>query len=813
MSTLWQDIKYGVRTLKNSPGFTLVAVLTLALGIGANTTIFSWVNAMLLDPLPGVPRSGEILEVTFLNIEGRNLSFSYPNFEDVRDRNTTLKGIAVHAMRTLNLAANDGAAERVWGVLVSGNFFDVLEVKPILGRTFQPEENEVPSRNPVTVIGYGLWQRTFGGDPEIVGKQITLNKHSFTIIGVTAPEFQGPLTGLDLDLYVPMMMQHELVAGGDRLKARGYGWLQTKARLQPGVTLAQAQAELDTLAAQLATDYPGANEGRSLALYPLWKSPFGAQLVMGPVLLVLLGIAGMVLLIACANVANLLLARATARRKEIALRLALGAQRVRLIRQLLTERILLSMLGGALAMVAAYWTSGLMSALFPPIDFPIKMQSEVDGTVLVFSLIVSVLTGLLFGLAPAWQSTKADLVRALNDESGHSSGSRSKGRLRNTLVVAQVSLSLVLLISAGLFVRSLQQTQTLQPGFTIQDVLLTTVDLFPKGYSREEGHTFVRQLLDQAGNLPGVEQAALARYVPLNLGGASDGSVRVEGYEPGPNERVWSYFNTVSPNYFRTIGIPLIQGRDFTPQDTNDTEPVTIISERMARQYWKDQDPLGQKIRQGGTDYTVVGVAGDITYRFLNEDPVRLMYFPVFQSSRQGMTLHLKTSGTLGSLPTTVREVVRGLDPSLPAFGVQTLQRATSAAGIQQRVAGSMIGVFGLLALLLASVGLYGVLAYAVGQRTHEIGIRMALGARPWDILQLILTQGGLLIGIGTVLGLAGAFGLAQAVSSLLYGVSPTDPLIYGGTTLVLIAVSLLACYVPAWRASRVDPMVALRYE
>ena len=812
MSTLWQDITYAARMLARSPGFTVVAVLTLALGIGANSTIFSWVNAVLLSPLPGVENSNEVYEVTNVTSEGRNVSFSYPNFEDVRDRATLLEGITVHSFLPLNLSRGD-EAERVWGALVSGNFFDVLRVKALRGRTFLPEENEVPERDAVLVIGYGLWQKSFGSDPAIVGQTVTVNTHPFTIIGVLPEEFQGPMTALDLSAYAPMMMQPLLQPGGNWLQARGNGWMQSKARLKPGVTQAQAQAELDTIAKQLAEEYPGTNEGRGLAIYPLWNSRSGAQFVFRPVLAALMVVVGLVLLIACANVANLLLARAASRRKEIAIRLSLGAGRWRLIRQLLTESMMLAVLGGMGAVLLAYWSSSLMNLLIPPIQFPVKLETGIDFTVISFTLGLSLVTGLVFGLVPAWQTSRASLVAALNDESARSSGTRTKGRLRSALVIAQVSLSLLLLISAGLFVRSLRQVQVLQPGFNPDGVLLASIDLSPNGYSREAGQSFLRQLLTRLQVQPGVESVALANYVPLNIGGSSDTSFRVDGYEPGPNEQVWAYYNHVTPGYFHTIRNPFVAGRDFDFTDTDDTEDVVIISRQMAEQYWPDRDPLGQKVWFGNNGSTIVGVVEDVKYRQVNEQPVRLMYFPVFQSNRQGLTIHVRTSGDPASLAPVVRKEIAGMDPNLPVFGVQTLRETVGSSAIQQRMAGSMMGAFGLLALALASVGIYGVLAYAVSQRTHEIGIRMALGAGRGDVLKLVLRQGLLLISIGTIIGVAGAFGLTRLTSSLLFGVSPTDPVTYLGAAALLIGVSLLACYFPAWRATKVDPMVALRYE
>ncbi len=629
METLWQDMKFGARMLAKNPGFTAIAVVTLALGIGANSTIFTWINGTLLDPLPGVKDSGELVAVTITTREGRNVSFSYPNYEDYRDRNTVLAGLIAHSTRPMSLAQED-KAERLWGSLVSANFFDVLGVRPIPGRSFRPEEGEAPGRDAVMVISYALWQRSFGGDPAIINKQVTLNNHPFTIIGVAPQEFQGALVGLALDVWVPVMIADQLLTRPGILERRGSGWMQAKARLKPGVTLEQAQAEFDTIAANLAQEYPNTNEGRGAALYPLWRAPNGAQSILGPVLFVLMGVVGLVLLIACANVANLLLARATARRKEIAIRLSLGAHRLRLIRQLLTESVLLSLLGGAAGLLVAYWGSGLFASLIPPTQYPIQLQTAVDGRVLLFTLGVAMLTGLIFGLAPALHSSRADLVTALKDESGRSTGGRRKGLLRNALVVAQISLSLVLLISAGLFIRSLQRAQTFDPGFRTRDVLLAGIDLSPHGYSDAQGHLFYQRLLQELEPLPGVESVALGRYVPLDIGGGSDSSFRVEGYEPAPNEVVWAYHTDVTPNYFRTMEIPLLRGRDFTLQDNLDSDRVAVVNRTIAERYWQGRDALGQQLHMGGgTAFTIVGIVENFKYRRLSEDTSALIFFPL----------------------------------------------------------------------------------------------------------------------------------------------------------------------------------------
>ena len=812
MQTLWQDIHYGVRLLKRSPGFTAVAVLSLALGIGANATIYSWVHLVLLNPIPGVEATGDLLVYARKTQRGAFSSISYPDFVDFRDRNTTLAGFFIHETYAVSLNI-DGASERVWTEVVSGNYFDVLQVRPQLGRTFLPEEDKVPGERPVAVLSHAFWQRKFGGDPNIVGRTIQLNDHPFSVIGVAPEGFFGTQIGLSFDLWTPIMMLDQLTGQGQRLETRGSSWIDAKARLRPGVTREQAQAELNSISKQLTEEFPSEHSDNPVVLFPLAKDPNGAAGVLGPVLLVLMGIVGVVLLIACANIANLLLARATGRRKEIAVRLSLGAGRARLVRQLLTESLLLALLGGILAIVMTVWTSGLLKLFVPPTDAPVDPQLGVNPQVLLFAFLLSIATGLLFGLVPALQATRTNLASALNDESTRSSASRGKGWLRNGLVVAQVSLSLVLLISAGLFIRSLRKAQTFDPGFNAENVLLESVDTFLGGYTPDEGRVFFRELRRRVDEMPGVQAASLTRRIPLGFGGSSTTTIHVENYEPAEDENVFAFYNQVSPDYFRTMEIPLRSGREFSPQDIKGAPTVIIVSETMANRYWKDQQAIGKRIRLGDTWATVVGVAGDIKHRQLNERPRVFMYLALQQFYSQRVTLQVRAQGSSVEMAQAVRGEIQKLNPSLPVFNVTTLESFASGATFQHRLAGNLLGVFGLLALVLASVGIYGVLAYAVGQRTHEIGIRMAMGAQRRHILKLVFRQGAWMLGIGTAIGLAGAFALARVMSGLLFEVSAHDPLTFIATPLVLAAVALLACYLPARRATRVDPMVALRYE
>jgi predicted permease len=815
MQNFWQDLRYAIRMMGRTPAFTIVAVLTLALGIGANATIFSWLNAVLLDPLPGVAAPHELVSVHGTSRAQPIISLSYPDFVDFRDRNRSFAGIFAAEESAVSLRAGEAPPERVWAQFVSGNFFDTLGVRALHGRTFLPAEDRTPGTHPVAVISAALWQRRFGGDPDVLGTPITINNRAFSIIGVAPPDFGGSDVGLRFEVWIPMMMVDVFAPGQNRIQTRGNRWFSAHARLKPGVTLAQAQAEMDGLAQQLAREFPQTNDGIGVTMAPLWKSPRSAQEILGPVLLLLMGVVGVVLLIACANVANLLLARATGRRKEIAVRLALGAGRARLVRQMLTESTLLALLGGAAGVAIAFWTSGLLMLMVPPTDFPVAMDLRVNPSVLAFTFGVALLTGLIFGLAPALQATRADLVAALKDEAASVSSGRRKGWLRNSLVVAQVSLSLVLLIAAGLFLRSLRAVHTFDLGFNPQNVLLVSTDLFPNGYDSAKGRQFYEELLRRVEQLPGVRAATLSRRVPLGFGGTSSTTFTVEGYEPAKDEQVWSFIYNVGPNYLRAMEIPLARGRDFSVEDRRGAPAVAVINETLASRYWKDAHPVGRRFQFGdGEEWiTIVGVARDSKYRTLNERPSPMIFLPVLQFYRGDLNLHVRAAGDPTALTAAVTGEIRAMDPNLPVFNIRTMEGNIRAASFQQRMASGLLGVFGFLALGLAAVGIYGVISYSVGQRMQEMGIRIALGAQRADILRLIVGQGMRLIAIGLAIGLAAAFGAARLMASLLFGVSATDTVTFAALPLLLAGVALLACYVPARRATRIDPIRALRYE
>jgi len=810
MSNLLQDLKYALRMLGKNPGFALVAVLTLALGIGANTTIFTWVDGFLLHGFPGVPDADRLMIIS-TEFRGNNMSFSYPDLEDFQARADKVDIVAMD-MQPMSLKVGE-EAERIYGMMVSGNYFDGLGVHPALGRGFTAEESKTPLTHPVVVIGHALWQRKFAADPGIVGRTITLNNTPFTVVGVAPEDFRGTYVALAFDAYVPLQMHQKFMQGGNRLVVRGNHWMDGLAKLKPGVSESEAQAQLNVISKQLSDAYPDSNRDVVGKLTPVWKAPYGATSVMGPVLIVLTGIAGMVLLIACANVANLLLARSSARRKEIAIRVSLGASRGQLMRQLLTESLLLSLLGGVAGLATAFWSWDLLLSFMPSVDLPIALQQNtMNWQTLIYTFGLSLATGLIFGLAPALAASRRDVVSTLKDETGGIVGG-GKGRLRNSLVVAQVSLSLILLVSAGLLLRSLANANSLQTGFVAKGVWLGSVDLFPAGYTVDTGREFEKQLLERVSVLPGVQSASLARRVPLGFGGNSSNSIAVEGYHPAKDESPFASYNHVTPGYFETMGIQILRGRAITAQDIRNGQLVAVINEAMAQRYWKDREALGGRINFGGDWLNVVGIVRTHKYSRLNEPPRPYMYLALDQYYRPDVTLHVKTAGDPAALTAAIRSVFRGLDANLPLFNVTTLDNHILASSFAQRLGGYLLSAFGALALLLAAIGIYGVMSFAVAQRTREIGIRMALGAGRGDILSMMLRQGAWLVGIGVTVGLLIAVAAGNLLKALLLDVDARDPFTLGLVALLLAMVAMFASYLPARRATGVDPLVALRHE
>ena len=815
MSTFLADLRYSVRSLLKNPGLTLAAVLSLGLGIGANTTIFTWVQAVLFRPIPMAADPGTIRIALMENREGASRAWSYPNFRDFRDR-TALMELVAQDDQTFNVAV-DRNAERTWGGLVSGNFFEVLGVPAAAGRVFTAEDDVTPGAHPVAVISYGYWQQRFGGDPSIVGKQITVNNTPITVIGVAREGFIGALGGVAASLWVPVAMQREMTSG-DRLNARSNSWFQTLVRLKPGVSDQQAQAEAASIMAQLEREFPDVNDGRRLRIVPMWDAPFGAVTVLKPLLMILSVLVALVLVIACANVANLLLSKAVSRRREIAVRLSLGASRARLVRQLLTESMLLAFAAGIAGMVMAYWTMGVIMAFVPPIDMPFDLGLRIDATTLAFAVAVSMVTGIVFGLAPALQASGNETLHALKEEGRSGSGGRTTGRLRSALVVAQVAVCLVLLVGAALFLRSFIAAQSLSPGFDPNGVVTAAMDMFPSGYAGERLQDFRRRATEALTALPGVSSVAFGSRMPLGMGNNNSTSLTVEGYVPRDDEEIVINYSTAGPRYFETLAIPVRQGREYLDSDTAQSPNVLVINEAMARRYWPRGNALGGRVNLGGRSglAEVVGIVADTKYSSINETARPQIFLNLNRYGVSTFRLFIRTTGEPGPMVADVRNAIRNIDPSLPVYDARTMNEHMQVAVFAQRMAANLLGAMGVLALLLASIGLYGVMAYAVSQRTPELGIRLALGASPAALLNMIVRHGMKLTMMGLTIGLVlalAAFGSIGAVRSLLPGISPLDPLTFVAVPVALGLIALLASWIPARRAGKVDPLVALRCE
>jgi macrolide transport system ATP-binding/permease protein len=816
METLIQDIKFGSRRLLKSPGFASIAIISLALGVGANTAIFSLVNAVLLRPLP-VAHPEEIMSVAVRGKNDAMDAFSYPNYIDFRDRNQVLSGLIVERFAAISLSRN-GNNQRVWAYLVSGNYFDVLGVRAIKGRTFLPEEDRTRLSHPVVVVSYRCWQSRFGGDPDLVGKEILLNNHPFKVIGIAPEGFSGTEIIFTPEIWVPVMMDEWIEPGSKWLDQRDSRNLFGIGRLKSGVSVKQAEASLNLLAEDLGREYPSSNEGQTIKLFPPGLILPDIQGAVVSFAWILMGAVGLVLLIACTNLASLLLARGTERRREIAIRLSLGANRFRLIRQLLTESVLLSLAGGLAGVGLAVWITDIVVALRPPIDFPLTFALAIDWRVMVFALLISLVTGVLFGLMPALQATNPDLVSALKDTSSQAGYRRSF--MRSGLVVAQLAFSLVLLIGAGLVVRALQQLETMNPGFEIENRMELSMDLGLQGYDEARGQQFLRQAVERVTSLPEVKSAAVATFIPLSLNYSSN-TIFVEGQpaERGANIPS-SMVSSVGVGYFETLGVPLIAGRAFTEQDKKGVTRVAIVNETFTRRLLPNikspEDALGRRISfesPEGPFLQIVGVAKDGKYFNIGEAPRAFLYRPMLQSYDGYATLVVRTTGDPSGMISSVRSAVQSLDENMPLFDVKTMSDHMRLSLFPARVAAAILGGFGLLALILAAIGIYGVTAYSVAQRTREIGIRMALGANWASVSRMIVGQGLRLAAIGLAIGLTVALVLTRLMSDLLFGVSPTDPVTYAAILIILGGVAVAACLVPARRAAKVDPMIALRQD
>jgi len=819
MGTLLQDLKYGARLLARSPALTIVAALSLALGIGANTTIFTLVNAVLLNPLP-VKDVSSLVSVSTTEMRNGQLqvfgAMSRMNFEDIRDKNDVFSGMVAATFAPLSLSGGTGEPEQVFGAVVTGNYFDVLGAPMAAGRGFRADEDGTPGAHPVVVISHGLWQRRFGGREDLIGKEITANGRAFTVVGVAGQGFRGTFALGGPELWVPLAMYREVMTGialefYNSRRALGY---QVHARLKPGVTVDQANSQVAALFKGLEETYPTENRGRSASVVGLAESTLPQQFRQNLIRAgsLLMAIVGVVLLIACANVANLLLARATARRQEISVRLSLGASRGRLMRQLLTESVMLAAVGGIGGVVVAYWARALLWAYRPPFLQAAAIDLSFDTRVIVFTAAVSIVTGLLFGLAPALQSSRPDLVLELKERTSVPSGSHWYSA-RNLLVVGQVGLSFVALVSAGLFLRSLANAQQIDPGFDGDRLMLLGINAGTQGFDEPRGRELYRRATERLQGVAGVEAITLSTTVPLFGGGLGRTVFRDDQDANDPRNGRMTQVNQVGETYFTTLGIPIVQGRSFNANDREGGVAVAIISETMAKQYWPNEDPVGRRLKifSDKMPREIIGIAKDVKVNFLGEDPTPLLYLPLEQNYSAQVTVLVKSVGNPEAMLGTVRRELQQVEPTMPLLNVNIYRDVFNQSLWAPRMGAWLLGIFASLALLLAAIGLYGVMAYTVSQRTRELGIRIALGARQQDVRNMVVRQGVLLAIGGVAIGLGIALMLAQLVTNLLYSVNGRDPLTFLVIPIVLLVVALLATYVPAWRASRVNPVEALR--
>src|SRR5580704_9933549 len=807
------DLRFGFRMLWRSPGFSILAILCLTLGIGANAAVFSWVEGILFRPYPAVAHQERLFALTGTSRgEADPTALSWPDFLDLQRGCTLVESFLVSKIMGTTLSIGD-RAEVTTGSIVSANYFDAIGVHPILGRGFVPGEDVGRNAHPVTVISYQLWKGRFKGDPQIIGKTQRLNNVVHTIVGVMPEGFYGTFVGWAMQFWVPASMEEIFEAGGYKLEDRGARWIESYVRLKPGVTREQAQQEISAIAKRLETDYPASNRGRGIQLWPLWHTPFNNAHTLLPTLGIMLAVVVFVLLIACANVGNLLLVRSFARRHEMTVRVAVGANRGRLLQQLVTEGLILSVAAATGGLLFAHWCRHALVLLFPArAGVAMTLPGEIDWRVLALSAGVCLVTTLLLGLVPAMQTGKIDLAGAMKSEmSGVVGGGRGRSWLRSSLVVLQVSLSFLLLVGAGLLMLSLDRIRNLDPGFTTRGVLFTAVDLRGAGYDAVRAKTFDDELLGRVQAFPGVESAALARDVPLSYGSFSSSAIAVDGYQAPPEEQAEVEYNQVGPGYFATMGIPLISGREFTRADNETAALVAVVNDVMAAQYWRGDDPVGKRLQVKGRWLQVVGVARVSKYRSVRENPRPFFYVPFRQDFSVGATLNIRTHMPADTIATELAREVHALDANLAPYELISLQEQMDRSTSPQRVAVTLLGILGGLALLLATVGLYAVMSYTISQGTREFGLRMALGAGAWTLLRQVLSRGLALTGIGVLLGVVVALATTRLLGNLLYRVSPLDPAAFGSALVVMAVASLAACFWPAWRATRTDPARALR--
>ena len=812
MQTFFQDLRFGFRMLRRSPGFSILALLCLTLGIGTNAAVLSWIEGILIRPYPLVPHQDRMFALVGMTrgVPGHN-GLSYPDFMDLENNATLFESFIIDRITGTTLSVGD-RGERASVGIVSANYFDALGVKPILGRGFKPEEGTGRNAHAVTVIGYRTWKDRYNLDPTIIGRTQLLNGVQHTIIGVAPERFHGTFVGYSFSFWVPTSMQETFDTTGYKLEDRGARWIEAYAILKPGVSRQQGQAELNSISQRLEKDFPDTDRGHENQLVPLWKTPFNGAGNMTPTLAITMAVVFLVLLIACANVSNLLLARSLLRRHEIAMRLALGAGRFRLVRQLVTEGLLLSLIAAVGGIAVAYWCRNALVLAFPPplpgtvIDYP----GQIDWRVLAASAGICMASTLLFALVPAIRASDVDLSNALKAEAGGVLGGSSRSGLRSALVIVQVSLSFILLAGTGVLLQSLIKMRTASPGFNT-GVVSSVVDLFSAGYNPDRAKTFHTQLLDRVRTLPGVESAALTRVIPFSYNVFSSAPIEVDGYQPPPNEQPTAEYVEVTEDYFTTLGIPIVTGREFMRTDDENAPALAIVNETMAAKYWPGKDAVGQRLKARDRWLQIVGVAKDSNYHNKTETPIPFFYVPLRQNFRVQNSLVIRTRETPGAMMTALAREVHALDPNLAPLITDRLQDQIDLISYSERLAVSLVALFGGMALFLAAIGLYAVVSYTVSQGTRELGLRMALGAGTKDLMRLVMSRGLFLTASGVAFGVLAAFMLTRLMSNMLYKISPHDPLAFGSAIAVITIASLAACFFPAWRATRIDPIQALR--
>ena len=812
MQTFLQDLRFGFRLLRRSPGFSILALLCLTLGIGTNAAVLSWIEGILIRPYPLVPHQDRMFALigTTRGVPGHN-GLSYPDFVDLEKNSTLFESFIIDRITGTTLSVGD-RAERASVGIVSANYFDALGVRPILGRGFRPEEETGRNAHPVTVISYRTWKDRYNFDPNIIGRTQFMNGVQHTIIGVAPERFHGTFVGYSFSFWVPTSMQETFDTTGYKLEDRGARWIECYAILRPSVSRQQAQAELNSISQRLEKDFPDTNRGHENELVPLWKTPFNGAGNMSPTLAITMAVVFLVLLIACANVSNLLLARCLLRRHEMAMRLALGADRRRLVRQLVTEALLLSLIATAGGIAVAYWYRNALVLAFPPplpgtvIDYP----GQIDWRVLAVSAGICMASTLLFALVPVIRASDVDLSNALKAEAGGVLGGSNRSRLRSALVLVQVSLSFILLAGTGLLLQSLIKMRNASPGFNV-NVVASVVDLFSAGYKLDRARIFHTQLLDRVRTLPGVESAALTRVIPFSYNVFSSAPIEVDGYQPPPNEQPTVEYIEVTEDYFTTLGIPIVSGREFTRTDDENATPLAIINETMAAKYWPQKNPVGQRLKVKDRWLQIVGIAKNSNYRSKTETPVPFFYIPLRQNFRVQNSLLIRTPETSGAMMKALAREVHALDPNLAPLITDRLQDQIDLISYSQRLAVTLVALFGGMALFLAAIGLYAVVSYTVSQGMRELGLRMALGAGTKDLMRLVMSRGLLLTACGVAIGAVAAIMLTRLMGNMLYKVSPQDPLVFGCAIVVITIASLTACFLPAWRATRIDPVQALR--